>query len=347
MSHHKPNLFIALPQRPGEGICDGLAKALGVGRPMGNGNMGEGFNVWAVEMQPLSLLTTNFNNLWVAARNCRRAWFLGRDAQQAGVRREIPTKFVTPKGLALWAIAWLNGWDEAAIGRGAGPVTHFLMVHSDVCPRPGRWVQDMLAEMDKHRAQVCSAVIAVKEVPTVNSSTAVMRMPSQEMRKLTLLECATALPPTFTAADAGGDALLVNTGLLLCDIRETEQHGDWARKVCFRIYDRVIPGEDGIDSSESIGEDFLFGVDCWRLGLKVVATTKVAVDHVGQIPFSNQVTAQQAAAMKQHGVEPQADPWFRAWNVDPPEHWQQQQSSPATSNEVAAPIDSTVEALVG
>ena len=312
---------------------------------MGNGNMGEGFNVWAVEMQPLSLLTTNFNNLWVAARNCRKAWFLGRDAQRAGAPRRIPEGFCTPKGAGIWAIAWLNGWDEAAIGRGAGPVTHFLMVHSDVCPRPGRWVQDMLAEMDKHRAQVCSAVIAVKEVPTVNSSTAVMRMPSQEMRKLTLLECATALPPTFTAADAGGDALLVNTGLLLCDIRETGQHGDWARKVCFRVYDHVVPGSDGIDSTESIGEDFLFGVDCWRMSLKVVATTKVVVDHMGVIPFSNQVTPQMAAAMKQHGIGAQKDPWFRAWNVDPPEHWNKLECSPEASGGVAAPSEDLLAAL--
>ena len=59
---------------------------------------------------------------------------------------------------------------------------------------------------------------------------------------------AMARPETFTAPD-----LLVNTGLLLVDLR-----APWVEEICFTVTDRIQKLEDGSYAVHVLGEDYGF-----------------------------------------------------------------------------------------
>ena len=306
-----PHVFIALPSRPGEAISLDLAVALD------KRTQGEGFNLYDWRAQPSSLLTTNFNMLWVLARNLRTAWFMGRAARNVGTKRGDH-----PFPDEAYHDGWTSGWDEADGKPGNGPVSDFVMVHSDIAPvglngRRMRWIQDLLEERDRTGADVVSAVMPLKDGSRW-TSTAAMSWSSRQMRKLTLDECLPpAVPETFgieelregnaDVRNAGADVLLVNTGLWLASICEP-----WARRFCFRIYDTIVLGDDGLDKAMAVGEDFLWSMDLHRMGLKAVATTKVAAHHAGCFKWPNYVA---------HG-RGERDRWGEPWHVEPPVHWQ-------------------------
>lgn len=211
------------------------------------------------------------------------------------------------KSVSLLATCFNSLWCEALNERSEG-VTHFAMMHDDVAPEP-MWLDLLLSEQARVRADVLSVVIPLKDDRGL-TSTGVMDWDTHKMKKLSLAE-AHDLPVTFDAATAGypGHCLLMNTGLWICDLTRP-----WAEKVVFRLHDTITRDPDGRFRSECVSEDWLFSVDCHRLGLRTYATRAVKVKHRGAFEYPNFVA---------WGSREDEGEWAHAWNIEPPSTWTQ------------------------
>jgi hypothetical protein len=162
-------------------------------------------------------------------------------------------------------------------------VTHFAMLHSDIVPAGMDWIDALLGELVRTRADVVSAVVPIKTTEGL-TSTAIdsVNDPWNVQKRLTMSEVMT-LPETFSAADAGfpDRNLLVNTGCWICDVSKP-----WVDKVHFQIHDRIINGPGGW-SCESMSEDWDFSRQVQRLGGKVLATRAVKLAHIGIANYPN------------------------------------------------------------
>lgn len=192
---------------------------------------------------------------------------------------------------SLLAWAFNDMWCEAINLARRGQVTRFAMLHADVVPlpcpgdggRPPAWADALERVLQETDADVASAVIPIKDTRGLTSTAIGDPLdPWRQIKRLTVRE-ALALPESFRAADCGfpGRPLLVNTGLWMCRL----DRGDWHRRVHFEIRDRVVEGDDGDLRPQTIPEDWGWSRRLWQLGVDVVATRAVAVEHVGRIGF--------------------------------------------------------------
>jgi hypothetical protein len=165
-------------------------------------------------------------------------------------------------------------WARALAERKHG-LTHFLLLHSDVVPWDDDWLSQLYQEMVRVGAQVLSAVVPLKDLRGV-TSTAIDGTPLRSLRRFTMKEIM-AQPDTFTHPD-----LLVNTGMLLVDLRE-----DWVEQIYFTIKDAIIKAADGSYTTLAESEDWNFSRQVRRLGVRLWATRKVRLTHVGEVPFKN------------------------------------------------------------
>ncbi len=186
---------------------------------------------------------------------------------------------IRAQSASLLPLNFNNLWCQALNERPA--MTHFCMMHSDVCPEDG-WLDILLDEQRKSGADILSVVIPIKDERGL-TSTGVMDWRTRQMRHLTVRE-ALKLPPTFDAAEAGypGQCLLMNTGLWVCDFTRP-----WVEQMYFRFEDRIVRRPDGRFEAQAVSEDWLFSIDAARMGLKVFATTAVKVKHQGNFQFPN------------------------------------------------------------
>ncbi len=168
---------------------------------------------------------------------------------------------------SLWANA-LNLRDHPTY-----PATHFLMMHADIVPITDRWLDIMLGEMDKVQADVLSAVVPIKNEQGM-TSTARDTDPWNPLR-FTMTEIATRPSQTWTQPD-----LLVNTGLLLVDLRK-----DWVEKVLFTMRDAILKDDDGTYRAVFAPEDWEFSRQARALGARIYATTMVELNHVGRAQY--------------------------------------------------------------
>lgn len=166
-------------------------------------------------------------------------------------------------------LLWVRALEERQHG-----CTHFLMLHADVVPIERDWLARLHQEMVTHNAQVLSAVVPLKD-PCGLTSTACYT-DGGALRRLTMTE-AMARPETFTAPD-----LLVNTGLLLVDLR-----APWVEEICFTVTDRIAKHEDGSYTVHVLGEDYGFSLQARRLGIPLWATRAVPLSHAGLSWFPN------------------------------------------------------------
>ncbi len=194
-------------------------------------------------------------------------------------------------------------WASALQGAQNGVITHFAMIHHDIGPEPaapdGRriwWLDEMLDEMERVRADVLSVVSPIKDHRGL-TSTAIddPQDPYEPERRLTMHEIL-QLPETFTAEDCfkmginpHRHILLVNTGLLLVDIRKPWVLGDWAanRPVMFTINDRIRRNPDGQWTVDVESEDWYFSREAARWGAQVYCTRKIAIKHFGEVAWTN------------------------------------------------------------
>lgn len=170
-----------------------------------------------------------------------------------------------------------------------GKFTHFCMIHGDIVPAQG-WLQTLHQEMEENGADVISAVVPIKS-PKGITSTGLCKEETTPLllKRLTLKECQSPgklLDLGFTVSKNGksftGDNIILNTGLMLIDIRK-----DWIKNITFRVTDQIIVQPDGTRKAFGGSEDWLFSLDARKEGAKLWATTAVRLNHVGGANFSN------------------------------------------------------------
>lgn len=165
-------------------------------------------------------------------------------------------------------------WSEALNARDERGVTHFAMLHDDVCPE-GVWVEDLVDELERLDADIVSAVVPIKDKRGL-TSTAVSYGDIWHRRRITMHE-AMRLPETFGSEDVGGQILL-NTGCWVCDLRKP-----WCDEINFGSLERIVK-KDGRRVAEVVPEDWLFSHRLHEMlgGAALYATRKVQLTHDGE-----------------------------------------------------------------
>jgi len=185
---------------------------------------------------------------------------------------------VTAIGMSLLTRVFNTLFCAALNARKHG-VTHFLLHHADIGPDGNWWLDRMMAIMEEKGADVLSAVVPIKSPLGLTSTALDEGIEGRDLkyspRRLTLKEVH-ALDPTFTHP-----RLLVNTGLMLVDIRKP-----WVEKIHFRFEDEIL-WEDGVAKVRNWPEDWLFSRDAKALGANLWATREIKVLHAGRANYSN------------------------------------------------------------
>ncbi len=174
-------------------------------------------------------------------------------------------------------------WLLALDCREAEGLTHFAMQHDDVEAPPG-WADVLIDELDRTGADVCSAVVPIKDRRGV-TSTAIRDVTTGQVRRVTMAELFGKLPETFAVEDLqaaglgfgepGREVLLVNNGLWVCRFDR-----DWVERwIGWRIIEGIVRNTAGQPFVSFFSEDWFFSEWCAERGLKVVATRKVPVIH--------------------------------------------------------------------
>ncbi len=193
---------------------------------------------------------------------------------------------VNLEGGSLLSLVFNRLWCRALNERQERGYTHFAMHHADI-QAPVGWVDVLLNELDRHKADVISAVVAIKDYRGL-TSTGYRSSNLGPISRLTVKEV-NDLPETFDLEDALGTEgkrhwLMVNTGLWVCRFTEP-----WVEDVCFNICD-AIQKVDGRFQPRCLPEDWNFSGFCAQRGLKVMATRKLRVLHHGDTGFPNNGT---------------------------------------------------------
>jgi hypothetical protein len=191
-------------------------------------------------------------------------------------------------------------WCTALNHREGAQLKWFAMLHADVTPEPW-WLDKLIAEAEAHDADLLSAVVPLKSLDGA-TSTAIARPGTQfgTFCRLTtqqvnhplfpatfgIAEAAAALailPEPLGIRDAPREALLVNTGCMVCRLDRP-----WCERVWFSI-DDAIEKIDGLWKAVFQPEDWSFSRRVTAEGGKVLATKSLEVLHRGQMDFrSNQ-----------------------------------------------------------
>jgi len=199
-------------------------------------------------------------------------------------------KVRTPDSLLARGFNYL--YSEALNGRKQYGYTHFAMVHSDVGPEHG-WLAKMITEQQRLDCGILSAVIPIKTKQGF-TSTGVYDPATQNIERLKL-RYTLQLPLTFGREDvtSSDKMLVVNTGLLLIDIRKpfvdaTEEiEGCKFLKCHFEIKDSILVQDDGTYDPRGLSEDWHYSVMAAREGATIYATHKIEVTHYGRYGFKN------------------------------------------------------------
>lgn len=176
-------------------------------------------------------------------------------------------------------------------------ITHLLIVHSDILPEPG-FIGQMFADLTEYKADALGCVIPIKDSKGLTSTALLPHIGSPEdpqgryafrRRRLTIREAA-KLPDVFgvddlkklygeTASDA---ALLVNTGMLMIDVRQPV-----FEQAHFEINDEIFRKENGLFYADVEPEDWYFSRQLATLGARVMVTRRVGLRHAGRANFPN------------------------------------------------------------
>lgn len=174
---------------------------------------------------------------------------------------------------SLLAMGFNRLWARALEQRKTVGITHFLLLHADVVPLDPDWLEQLYREMVTHQAKVLSAVVPLKDDRGLTSTATGGAGPFRRFSMTDVM----ALPETFTRPD-----LLVNTGLLLVDLRE-----EWVERICFTIRDSITKHADGTFTARCEPEDWDFSLQARQLGVPVWATRKIKLHHLGTFAYPN------------------------------------------------------------
>lgn len=183
----------------------------------------------------------------------------------------------------LWAAA-LNAFEQ-------GSATHFAMLHTDVIPQAG-WLDTLLEELDDRKADLCSAVIPIKD--SRGATTTGIGDPRDSwtpFRRFTVREML-SMPETFSASEVGYDGwpLLHTSGLWVADLSRDvfRQTGpDGSLYAIFEFQRRIARRDDGKWEVACESEDWYFSRRLWELGANTIVTRKVSLRHKGAVEYAN------------------------------------------------------------
>jgi hypothetical protein len=184
-------------------------------------------------------------------------------------------------------IAWSGvsllaaNFNKALCAAKDGGYEWMLMWHGDLFPLGGDWLAGMIAAADERRADVFSAVSPLKG-PHGLTSTACDT--AEGIRRITMTELG-KLPEVFCAADVGErlwpcTRLLINTGMMLVRMARLDPV-----RCHFTIEDQIALNGAGKHDFRVMPEDWHFSRACNRAGLRVYASKRPAVAHVGQVEY--------------------------------------------------------------
>lgn len=179
---------------------------------------------------------------------------------------------VSSIGSSLLAKCFNQLWCQALNLKRTQGLTHFAMVHADIDPQEG-WLDRMHSIMKETSADVLSCVIAMKAAGGF-TSTAEETDDEFKPRNYNFSECTNV---TWTSP-----GLLVNTGLMLCDLRKP-----WADSVVFAMRDEIRVTENGERYAVCASEDWEFSRQAKKYGAKLFATTAISVNHYGYAMYPN------------------------------------------------------------
>jgi hypothetical protein len=187
---------------------------------------------------------------------------------------------INTEGGSLLALMFNILWCKALNLRDTG-ITHFAMHHADIEAEPG-WLDKLIAEMERHHADVISTVMPIKDNRGL-TSTGWQDPATRKIRRFTLTEVM-GFPPSFDVTSAGkpGQHLMINTGLWVCRFTEP-----WVEEVCFTIRDAVGKNADGRFWPRCIPEDWGFSEWAAQRRLRVFATRTVKAVHHGRAGYAN------------------------------------------------------------
>lgn len=179
-------------------------------------------------------------------------------------------------------------WCHALEARDKGQVTHFAMCHSDIIAEPG-WLDRLYSAMWAEELDLVSAVVPIKG-PTGRTSTAVgVETDPWSVPRCIYLHDRKTLPETFTTHHVRrnpGDVLLVNTGLMLLDLRRP-YWDDFAFQFHTRIRKTVLPDGSVEYASDQRSEDWEMSHHLHRHGARYGATWAVRLRHEGGAMYPN------------------------------------------------------------
>ena len=187
--------------------------------------------------------------------------------------------------------------------RSGEDVRYFCMIHSDVNIVDdlieGNWLDVFVDLLEEREVDVLSVVSPLKDNRGVTSTGIYDVEKEVIVKRLTMTEVK-KLPQTFGMydiwekidIDIGSvkgkekNKLVVNTGLMLVKV------DDWCEKVFFHDKHyvlKVTDTETGVVTfiAQVVSEDWMFSVDVQKLGMKVEATTKLAIEHIGKCGYGN------------------------------------------------------------
>jgi hypothetical protein len=164
--------------------------------------------------------------------------------------------------------------------------THLAMIHADI-EAPAGWL-DTLWSIMKERELVAVASVSPIKDPVANprTSTAFGRkgetwFPSRYV----YINDRVNMPETFEPEHVckPGEELLINTGLMLLDLRWPHWDGfDW------QLDSRIVPGEER-RVVQMRSEDWMMSRHLARHGAKYAATWAVPLKHYGEYAWSSHV----------------------------------------------------------
>jgi hypothetical protein len=179
--------------------------------------------------------------------------------------------------------------------READNLEWFAMLHSDIEPE-AYWIDKLIAEAEKHGADLMSAVVPVKN-RTGRTSTAIAARDSRLSAYCILtqhqvrhpsfpdtfdLEQAAAalegLPGEMRVADVPRSALLVNTGCMVYRLAQ------WRLGIKFEQLDDIVEF-NGQYAERSLSEDWSFSRLVAEHGGKVMATRLLKLTHWGSVDW--------------------------------------------------------------
>lgn len=172
---------------------------------------------------------------------------------------------------SLLAMNFNKSWCEA-LNWGADA---FMMLHADIVPVTDFWPAILFQELYDRKASVLSVVSPIK-TPAGLTSTALETEDAWNPQRLSMAEVFEK-PETFT-----DERLLINTGLMLVDMRQP-----WVHEFPgFTINDRILI-KDGLRYPQVQPEDWNFSREAKRLGASLYATRKIVIQHVGEAGYDN------------------------------------------------------------